>query len=281
MGKRMEATMAITFDPGAPPATVFDKGPSADLARHFAAVPGYQTATADHRDLFWWDWGPVFYRGRLNKTAKVIGIASDPGPTERLVGRTLVGDAGQRVQGLLTKIGLTHSYVLVNAFAYAVHPSRVPDALPLLADPIQLKWRNRFYDLVSGPQVQAVIAFGGNAQEALAQWTTAPDVPTFNIPHPSDHDTSDLVSKWKAALPQIRAAVTPDADGTNTGPNYGTDFTEADYAAIPAADLPYGLPVWIGNDSWGRTSQPRHNNCVDRSTTDPNHSMIWRAPASN
>jgi hypothetical protein len=47
--------MAITFDPGAPPATVFDKGPLADLARHFAAVPGYQIATADHRDLFWWD----------------------------------------------------------------------------------------------------------------------------------------------------------------------------------------------------------------------------------
>jgi hypothetical protein len=76
----MEATMAITFDPGAPPATVFDKGPLADLARHFAAVPGYQIATADHRDLFWWDWGPAFYRGRLNKTAKVIGIASDRVP---------------------------------------------------------------------------------------------------------------------------------------------------------------------------------------------------------
>jgi hypothetical protein len=54
VGRRMEATMAITFDPGAPPATVFDKGPLADLARHFAAVPGYQIATADHRDLFWW-----------------------------------------------------------------------------------------------------------------------------------------------------------------------------------------------------------------------------------
>ena len=72
--------MAITFDPGAPPATVFDNGPLADLARHFAAVPGYQIATADHRDLFWWDGGPAFYRGRLNKTAKVIGIASDRGP---------------------------------------------------------------------------------------------------------------------------------------------------------------------------------------------------------
>lgn len=276
-----EDTTALTFDPGAPPSTTFDKGPPAELARHFAAVPGYLSATSDHRDLFWWDWGPVFYRGRLNKTAKVIGIASDPGPTERLVGRTLVGDAGQRVQGLLAKLGFTHSYVLVNAFAYAVHPSRVPDALPLLADPTQATWRNRFYDLVNGPDVQAVIAFGGNAQAALTQWTTAPQVPTFNIPHPSDHNTADLLTKWNAALPGLRAAVTSDPGGPNTGPGYGTSFTEADYTAIPAADLPFGVPTWIGNDAWGRTAQPVHNNCVDRSTTDLNHTLIWQAPASS
>jgi uracil-DNA glycosylase len=34
----------------------------------------------------------------LDRSAKVLCIASDPGPTERIVGRTLVGDAGQRVQ---------------------------------------------------------------------------------------------------------------------------------------------------------------------------------------
>ncbi len=54
-----------------------------------------------------------------------MAIASDPGPSERLVGRTLVGDTGQRIQGFLTKLGLTSSYVLVNAFPYAVHPSNV------------------------------------------------------------------------------------------------------------------------------------------------------------
>jgi uracil-DNA glycosylase len=272
--------MALTFDPGAPPSATFDKGPPAALAHHFAAVPGYQSETVDNRGLFWWDWGPVFYRGRLNKTAKVVGIASDPGPTERLVGRTLVGDAGQRVQGLMTKLGLTHSYVLVNAFAYAVHPSKVSKALPLLADPDQATWRNHFYDLVSGPEVQAVIAFGGNAQAALAQWTSAPDVPTFKIPHPSDHSTSDLVTKWNAALPAMRTAVTPDEGGDNTGPAFGSGFPDSDYAPIPAADLPFGLPTWIGNDSWGRTGHPRHNNCVDRSSDDADHAMIWQAPVS-
>ena len=32
--------------------------------------------------------------------------------------RRLAGDAGQRVQGLLRKVGLTRSYVLANAHAY-------------------------------------------------------------------------------------------------------------------------------------------------------------------
>ena len=50
-----------------------------------------------------------------------------PGPTERIPGRCLVGNAGQRVQGFLTKLGLTRSYVCVNAWAYAVHPSQAAE----------------------------------------------------------------------------------------------------------------------------------------------------------
>ena len=91
----------------------FDKGPPAALAQHFADLPDI---APEFRSLFWYDWGPVFYRGRLTGRARFLGIASDPGPTERVVGRTLVGDAGQRVQGFLEKVGLTRSYVLVNAF---------------------------------------------------------------------------------------------------------------------------------------------------------------------
>ena len=76
------------------------------MAHHFEQLPDIPEAL---RELFWWDWGPVFYRGRLNGKARFVGIASDPGPTERVVGRTLVGDAGQRVQGFLDKLGLTRA----------------------------------------------------------------------------------------------------------------------------------------------------------------------------
>ncbi|MEU4392697.1 uracil-DNA glycosylase family protein [Kribbella sp. NPDC023855] len=267
----------LDFDPGAPPSIEFDKGPPTAIARHFAALP---PIAPEDRDLFWYDWGPVFYRGRLNGAAKVLGIASDPGPTERLVGRTLVGDAGQRVQGFLTKLGLTTNYALVNAFPLAVHPSKSNSARPLLSDPAQLAWRNRFYDLITDSRLEAIIAFGGNAQAALKLWDTAPDVPIFRIPHPSAHDAADLAARWAAAIPAARAAVTPDPGGDQTGPNYGVKLTESDYARIPHADLPYGQPIWIGDDRWGRTGSPRHNNTIERSGADLDHTMIWQAPRS-
>ena len=99
----------------------FDKGPPAALANHFAELPDIPE---EFLPLFWNDWGPVFYRGRLTGKARCWPSPPTRGPTERVVGRTLVGDAGQRVQGFLAKLGLTRSYVLVNAFPVAVHPRR-------------------------------------------------------------------------------------------------------------------------------------------------------------
>jgi uracil-DNA glycosylase len=49
-------------------------------------------------------------------------VASNPGRTERIAGWTLLGDAGQRVQGFLAKRGLTRSYLCLNALVYALFP---------------------------------------------------------------------------------------------------------------------------------------------------------------
>src|SRR5258705_5883662 len=144
----------------------FDPGPPTTFATLFAGSPDY----GGFRQHFWYDWGPVFYRGRLDGSARVLCIASDPGPTERVAARTLVGDAGQRVQGFLTKLGLTRSYLCLNAFPYALHPSRSSSAPKILKDSAQLSWRNQLYDLAKGSEIQAVVAFGVNAQTALADW---------------------------------------------------------------------------------------------------------------
>lgn len=249
----------------------FDRGPAADLERHFAAVPD-PPVTAD----FWFDWGPVFYRGRLDGSARLLCLASDPGPTERIAGRALVGNAGQRVQGFLAKLGLTRSYVCLNAWAYAVHPSRASAVRARLDDPGQRAWRNRCYDLVAGDALQAIVAFGRMAQEALRQWDDRPAVPAFEIPHPSSHDEAALLEDWRAAVTALRSVVTPDDDGDPTLPAYGAAFTEADFARIPRRDLPFGAPPFLGDDAWARANGV--HTTVRRPLPDDGHTLIWLAP---
>src|SRR6266487_16920 len=120
----------------------FDPGPPLAFAELFAQAPDY----APYKEHFWYDWGPVFYRGRLDDSAHVLCVASDPGATERVAGRTLVGDAGQRVQGFLTKLGLTRSYLCLNAFVYGMFPSHFFNAPDILNEEAQRGWRNELFD---------------------------------------------------------------------------------------------------------------------------------------
>jgi hypothetical protein len=76
----------------------------------------------------------------------------------------------------------------------------------------------------------------------------------------------------------IRAVVTPDADGQTNLPNYGTAFAESDYAPIPRRDLPYGVPAFLGNDAWVRTTGKASS--VSRPSPDDRHTLIWKAPQS-
>lgn len=251
----------------------FDRGPSAPLEKLFARVPDPPV----ERD-FWFDWGPIFYRGRLDGSARVLCIASDPGPTERIAGRSLVGNAGQRVQGLLAKLGLTSSYLCLNAWAYAVHPSRASAQQDHLSDDVQLRWRNELYDAVTGPELQAIIAFGGMAQAAMDLWTDRPAVTVSEVPHPSSRNAARLLDDWREAVTDLRSVVTPDSDGDTTGLNYGTKFAESDYAAIPRRDLPFGAPAFLGDDSWVRAKPGGAQNSVERPSPDDGHTLIWHAP---
>ena len=66
------------------------------------------------------EFGPVYYRGRLNSSVKLLVVGQDPSTDEILAQRNLVGSAGQRVQKLLSKIGITKSYVMFNTFLYGI-----------------------------------------------------------------------------------------------------------------------------------------------------------------
>jgi hypothetical protein len=269
-----------------------DPGPSGAMKAFLATVPDYKAAVGDS-STFWYAFGPILYRGRLDGTARVLGIASDPGPTECLpfVRRTLVGDSGQKTQGLLSRLGLTRSYVLVNAFAVALHPSKAVKGRQLLQSNAALKtWRNAFYDrLLAGHQLQAIVAFGENAQLAYDVWAASnpavAQVPVLKVAHPAAVDRSgsgnDAALKgWIQAVTTLRGLVSPDPDGDAGVPNFGSYFTEADYVRVPRWDLPAVAPLYVGDDSWGRAANPRHNNCCDRPSPDDGTSVILSPPPS-
>lgn len=249
----------------------FDKGPPQRMARLFAACPDY----GPHKQHFWYAWGPIFYRGRLNGSARLICLASDPGATERIAGRTLVGDAGQRVQGFLTKLGLSRSYACLNAYPYGLFPSQADAGDAILTEAPHLKWRNRVFDAVHTPGVQAIVAFGRQAQRAVVLWPGKGSTPVFDVPHPSSRDEPRLLEEWRQAVVDLRAIVTPDPDGDPTVANYGNAFEESDYDAIPRRDLPYGAPPFLGDDSAGR---PGQRTSVRRPVPDDRHTLTWVAP---
>ena len=103
--------MSHPFDPG------YVAEPFLTLCAEYPEVNVYPS------DQFRLEWGPIFHRGRLDGSARVLVIGQDPAQHETVVRRILVGEAGRRVQGLLAKLGITHSYVFINTFLYSVYGS--------------------------------------------------------------------------------------------------------------------------------------------------------------
>lgn len=251
----------------------FDRGPTAAMASLLMDYPDYTPV----KEFFWFNWGPIFYRGRLNKSAKILCVASDPGPTERIGDRALIGNAGQRVQGFLSKIGITKSYVCLNGFVYALHPSNLSDGMKLLTDPVHTVWRNKVFDAATGPKLEAIVAFGVVAQKAVELWDGKGDVPVFETYHPSYRfDEAKLTADWNRVITELRLIVTKDKGGNNTLPLYGDVIAESDYSPIPARDLPFGVAPFLGDEHWLRTTS-RGKNSVSR-PPDDDFTLTWKAP---
>lgn len=268
-----------------------DAGPAGAMKAIMNATPDYEAEVGDST-TFWYAFGPVLYRGRLDGTARVLCIASDPGPTECLpfIRRTLVGDSGQKTQGFLAKLGLTRSYVLVNAFAVAMKPSQKTKGLNVLKTNAAIKAaRHALYNQLLSGGLEAIVDFGEEAHAAYDVWAASnpavKGVQRLKLHHPAavDRDGSGndaALKEWAQAINTLRTIVSPDADGDATTPNYGDYFTEVDYTRIPRRDLPAVAPLYAGDDSWGRGATPRHNNCCTRPSPDDQVSLLL-SPAPN
>src|SRR3954447_9870209 len=103
----------------------------------------YPEADVYPADQFRVEWGPIFHRGRLDGTARVLIIGQDPAQHEIVVRRCLVGEAGRRIQGLLAKLGITRSYVFINTYLYSVYGSAKAKTR---RDARLIGYRNRWLD---------------------------------------------------------------------------------------------------------------------------------------
>jgi hypothetical protein len=289
-GSALELVRAVLRPIPAAEIAQSDGGPIGAMKTFMDVTPDYEAEVGDST-TFWYAFGPVLYRGRLDGSARVLCIASDPGPAECLpfARRTLIGDSGQKTQGFLAKLGLTRSYALVNAFAVAMRPSQKTKGLQVLKTNGAIRnARQGLYDrLLEGGALQAIVAFGDVAHQAYDLWEASNPavqaVPSFKLAHPAavDRDGSgddEALKGWAKAVKKLRTIVTADVDGDASGPNFGAYFTEVDYARIPRWDLPRMAPAYVGDDSWGRAASPRHNNCCERPSPDDGVSLLL-APA--
>jgi 5-methylthioadenosine/S-adenosylhomocysteine deaminase len=248
----------IEFDPG------YGQPPFKSL------VENYPDQTIYPPKDFRVEWGPIFHRGRLDGSAVVLVIGQDPAANETIVRRILVGVAGQRTQGLLAKLGVTRSYVMINAFVYSVFGQGGGEKHR--NDAAIGAYRNQWLDalLLGTSRVQAVIALGGLADSAWRQYLATPggqsvNLPYAHIPHPTfpesasgndarklKQNTKLMLQKWNLALARLKPALrTPDVNVALVP--YADAFAPGDLTDIPAFDFPAGLPGWMrGCDGWAK-----------------------------
>jgi uracil-DNA glycosylase len=197
-------------------------------------------------DQFRVEWGPIFHRGRLDGSARVLVIGQDPAQHETIVRRVLVGEAGRRLQGLLAKLGITESYVIINTFLYSVYGS-VKAATE--RDPKLIAYRNSWLDaLLIGQKVEAVIALGMAADAAWQAWKQTSNGKTFNVAyapvtHPTQPESSSKNDKKKLA-----AATKKLLEDWNSGLQAISPSVK--HPDVATALVPYG-DTWGANDRRG------------------------------
>jgi uracil-DNA glycosylase len=246
----------------------FDPGPlSASFLDLMDAAPG--VAAYPYAD-FRFEWGPVFYRGRLDGTARVLVLGQDPGQHECIARRAMVGEAGRRVQGFLARLGITRSYLVLNAFLCAVARQQ---AASTHRSSVQIQqdrdaWLTAVFD-AGAPDV--VVAFGRAAEAMYLGWEDRHGrrgVPFEEIPHPTspraaagvtkEEATRRMLVAWSDALERLFPHLAVRDQPVAAVERYGDAFAAGDLPPIPMADLPAGSPAWMsGIEAWADRGNPK------------------------
>jgi hypothetical protein len=252
--------MSHLFDPG------YFAEPFKTLCQDYPGTEAYPASQ------FRVEWGPIFHRGRLDGSARVLVIGQDPAQHETITRRILVGEAGRRLQGFLAKLGITKSYVLINTFLYSVY-GKVSAAAR--KNPDLLAYRHGWLNaLLVGQKVEAVVTLGVLAAEAWQMWKATPAGQALNVTqapliHPTEPESSSkgdkaklaaatkaMLQNWNGGLQQLAPAL-QHPDVTVPLVLYGDAFQDGDRQPIPEEDMPAGMPAWMHEqDGWAQRVGP-------------------------
>ncbi|MEO6998397.1 MAG: uracil-DNA glycosylase family protein [Terracoccus sp.] len=221
-----------------------------------ANYPGDDVYPADD---FRVEWGPIFHRGRLDGTARVLVLGQDPATHETISRRILVGEAGQRLQGLLAKVGISESYVMLNVYLYSLYGQG--GGTRQLKNVGIADYRNAWLDaLLVASDITAVVTLGDLATTAYTAWSTrrpaaASGIHLISIRHPTYAEgaargsgrplaetTAEQLANWNDHLPALAAHLEPESAVDLTP--YGTAWAPSDLSPISERDLPPGTPDW-------------------------------------
>ncbi|MGZ4186933.1 MAG: uracil-DNA glycosylase [Solirubrobacteraceae bacterium] len=257
----------------------FDPGP---VGEPFASlVQNYPGSDVYPADSFRVEWGPIFHRGRLDGSARLLVIGQDPAESESVVRRILVGEAGHRTQGLMAKLGFDRSYLMINTFLYSVYGQTGGSTHE--NDPGIIGYRNQWLDAIfAANQIEAVVGLGQLASDAWQTWKQTPSgqkhsPPFQHVTHPTQPESASggnatklkqlikaMLANWNQALAQLHPQISnPDTPGPLVP--YGASFKSGERVEIPEFDVPAGLPEWMRSpvdwaDRVGRSAAAKRRN---------------------
>ena len=245
----------------------YDPGPNCAWEKLFQSAPLDHYVTFPGAP-FHTHFGPVFYRGRLDGTARVLIIGQDPATDETLAQRAFVGQAGQIAQNFLSRLGLTRSYLMFNSFLFGVQSSSFSGGAVTATEATIMAYRNKLFDRAKATNtLTAVIAFGSYANTSATSWPGLGSIPLIHLTHPTA--PSGVAANWNSHFAAAHSAIAADPDGTVDSTPYST--TAAMPATdIPRGDLPFGIPSWHGTG--GNTRSQRGSGAAFETQ------IIWTAP---
>src|SRR5215475_5166317 len=266
-----------------------DPGPasSSGWAELFAETPNYRGLSwaVVGREAFRWHHGPMFFRGRLDGSAKVLVVGQEGAQDESLSHRSFTGGTGGRMQYLLRFLGFDRSYLFLNSFVYPIFGQYTSDLRPLAQDPRSpiAAHRNRIFDkaVIEG-DVRLVIAVGKAAKESVVTWIEAhggsaqpeslhtaslgslPDrVRAIGVLHPgsaASGSTAAIKADFIRAIGHVRDWLKADPSWLPADTGVARDLTAAfPYSSLasPFRDFPFGTCPRLGS---GGTSSNRSDN---------------------